>query len=125
MAAYFATASEPQNCTARIYAYKAGKVADCDEFGPFEVKNVSVFFPAAVAPRIISQRGVFTVHPEPTKKLVCPKYFDIEAEFRHYFRRKLYYLAIEPSHIKADLDGLCETLEWQYRNGVSLSRFSF
>lgn len=128
VAAYFATTSSPTNTAARIYAYQASDVAECEISNPFDLTEVVAFFPAAVAPRIISQRGVFTVHPEPIKALEIPKdthVFDISADHRPYFQRRLFDLAVDPSHIQADLDGICSALDWQYQRGVALGRFSF
>jgi hypothetical protein len=44
---------------------------------------------------------------------------------RAFFERKLFQLAIEASAIKADLDGVCETLAWQFRRGIAVGRFNY
>ena len=132
VAAFFAVTSHPFNTTARVYAYQSDKTVDpVSEVSPFEIEKTQTFFSSVVAPRIVAQRGLFTVHADPTTPLKptgrppekhC---FDIEPGTRPYFRRRLFDLGIDASHIKADVDGLCQTLEWQYINGVSLGDFGF
>lgn len=132
VAAFFAVSSEPRNAGARVYAYQATNVVDVDtDKDPFTVGDVTVFIPSAIAPRIVSQRGVFTVHPDPTAELPITggvsggHYFDISATDRPYFERRLFGMAVDPSVIGADLDGLCRTLNWQYERGVALGKVVF
>ena len=53
---------------ARIYAVKASQpsIPSASE-DPFAVSRFVVVLPGAIASQIVSQRGLFTVHPEPTK----------------------------------------------------------
>lgn len=132
VAAFFAVSSEPRKATARVYAYQAQQLLEPARWpSPFEIDDVYAFMPSSVAPRIVSQRGLFTVHPQPTLALAptggvtgahC---FDIHVEHRPYFERRLFDLGIDPSTIKADLDGLCLSLEWQFQRGVALGSFNF
>ena len=126
VAAYFAVASSPEKAMARIYATHAPAVIDVDRFlDPFMIKEVGTIAPGSVTPRIVSQRGVFTIHPLPTQPWtsdqtpVSEHQFDIPEEFRLFFRRKLFYLGIDPSHIQADLDGIAATLAWQFSTKVA------
>lgn len=138
IAAYFAVSSNPQDQTARIYAARAPDLVDIRAIGPFDCAKVSAFIPSAVAPRIVAQRGLFTIHPTPTKewdrgqtrpKRAAPKsgesYFDIDSRFRPFFERKLFQVAIDAAAIKSDLDGLCETLAWQFRRGIAVGMFNY
>ncbi|PKP91909.1 MAG: FRG domain-containing protein [Alphaproteobacteria bacterium HGW-Alphaproteobacteria-16] len=132
VAAFFAVSSEPRKEVARVYAYQASNVIDPTiEYDPFAIADVAVHIPSSIAPRIISQRGVFTVHPDPTIPLAPTggatgdHYFDIEPIDRPYFERRLFGIAIDPSVIGADLDGLCRTLNWQYERGVALGKVVF
>jgi hypothetical protein len=93
--AYFAVTSTPADQTARVFAYQAPPlVSISNESDPFAVEVVSAFIPSAVAARIVSQRGLFTIHPEPTRALRLGagtsemNYFDISPEDRPYFERK-------------------------------------
>lgn len=134
VAAYFAVASPPANTTACIVAALAPPLIETATHpDPFAIKSVFAYIPAAVAPRIVSQRGLFTIHPDPTAAWVPTPppttmkspMFDIEPRFRSYFQRRLFQLAIESSSIKADLDGISETLAWQYDNRVAVSGFNY
>lgn len=132
VAAFFAVSSGHDDKVARVYAYQADDIVDGEiDTDPFAIRKVKVFIPSAVAARIVAQRGVFTVHPEPTiampptggtKGSHC---FDIEAAERRYFERRLFGLAVDPSVIGADLDGLCKALNWQYERGVALGKVVF
>jgi hypothetical protein len=125
IAAYFAVASAPDTHDGKIYAVRIGTVIDTENGpgdGPFATEGVSFLIPPASVTRIAAQRGLFTVHARPgeawqpadASEHVVPR------PHRSFFRRKLFYLGIEPGHIMADLDGLCQTLEWQYRNGIAV-----
>jgi hypothetical protein len=138
VAAYFAVTSSPLDTTARVYAARAPRLVDVSlRRDPFECDAVLAFIPSAVAPRIVAQRGLFTVHPHPTEPwnrgLASPQgasspsstIFDIEPRYRSFFERKLFQLAIDASAIKADLDGVCETLAWQFSRGIAVGRFNY
>jgi hypothetical protein len=88
-------------------------------FGPFDAPDILRFYPRTVSERLASQRGFFTVHPSPSSPLAGgSKRFDINAEHRAYFRRRLYRLGIDPWGVKGGLDGLCEMIDWQYNAGL-------
>lgn len=132
VAAFFAVSSAPGGTSARVYAFQATEVVDTDRVdSPYDVDRVSVFIPPAVAPRIVAQRGVFTVHPDPVQPLAATggrtgrHWFDIPAINRSYFERRLFGMAIDPSVIMVDLDGLCKALEWQFNRGVALGKIVF
>lgn len=139
VAAYFAVTSKPLDQTARVYAARAPELVDTDAIGdPFDCNEVLAYTPSAVAPRIVAQRGLFTVHPDPTipwdrgisarvarTAPLTSKEFDIEERYRSFFERKLFQLAIDASAIKADLDGVCETLAWQFQRGIAVGRFNY
>ncbi|WP_029031038.1 FRG domain-containing protein [Salinarimonas rosea] len=131
--AYFAVTSHPKSTTARVYAAQAPRLVDiATEPDPFLVQRVRTFVPPAVTPRIVAQRGLFTIHPDPTRPWVRRSssiaridHFDIDAAFRQYFERKLFQLAIESSAVEADLDGIGGTLAWQFTNGVAVGAFNY
>jgi hypothetical protein len=131
--AYFAVTSQPKETRARVYAAQAPRLVDAaSEPDPFTIERVRTFVPPAVTPRIVAQRGLFTVHPAPTvpwrrrpSTSARLDHFDIEARFRLYFERKLFQLAVESSAIEADLDGIGGTLAWQFANGVAVGAFNY
>lgn len=139
VAAYFAVTSQPLDCTARVYAAKSPQLVNVRRIdNPFDCKEVLAFTPSAVAPRIVAQRGLFTIHPDPAQpwdrglsrrvRGAPPPgstEFDIDERYRTFFERKLFQLAIDASAIKADLDGVCETLAWQFHRGIAVGRFNY
>ena len=137
VAAYFAVTSQPLDKTARVYAARAPRQIDPSATaGPFDCSEVLAFTPSAVAPRIVAQRGLFTVHPDPTEPwdrrvssiragTTDATIFDIEPLFRTFFERKLFQVAIDASAIQSDLDGVCETLAWQFRRGIAVGKFNY
>lgn len=130
-AAYFAVSSGSDSQDAVVQAVWLERVPIVDTSGdddPFDVREVGVVFPDVVAPRIAAQRGVFTIHAEPTKpwepgKRLRP--FTILADARPFFQRRLFYLGIDAAHIMSDMDGLAQTLHWQYERGVAVGRVNF
>ena len=132
VAAYFAVTSEPSGEKARVYALQGSQVEEAvPGSDPFKIDSVKFYIPSALVPRIVAQRGLFTAHPSPTAELPATggktgaHVFDIEPEDRAYFARRLYGLGIDASHIMADLDGLCASLNWQFHSGVALGRYGF
>lgn len=129
-AAYFAVSSGPMDKSAKVQAARIGEVVDeKQDTNPFAIQNVKFLIPTASVPRIVAQRGLFTVHPEPDSpwrpKEAARHVFEIKRAFRNFFQRKLFYLGIDASHIMADLDGVGRTLDWQYRRGIAVGRVNY
>jgi len=132
VACFFAIVSKPDGGAARIYATRPPRVIDAErESDPFSVSEVGVITPGAVTGRIVSQRGFFTIHPVPTSAWRSgdtereDHRFDIEPDLRQFFRRRLFYLGVDPAHIGADLDGVCETLAWQFERRIAVGRLNY
>ena len=86
---------------------------------------VGFVLPKSLATRIVNQGGVFSSHPEPNIPWTDPleddgHIFDIPADTRSYFRRRLFYLGIDDQRIMSGLDGLGARLAWQYNAGIGL-----
>jgi hypothetical protein len=137
VAAYFAVTSQPADKTARIYAAWSPKIVDIEAVeDPFACTEVLAYIPSSVAPRIVAQRGLFTVHPQPTIEFdiqstarglmtaAADKQFDIPPNLRGYYEQKLFQVAIDASAIMSDLDVVCETLAWQFRTGIAVGMFN-
>ena len=101
--------------------------------------TVAFIRPLIRASRMISQRGVFSVHLSPVEEWLgfeqgsgsgthvkgrygrtdpypaLPR-FTVPAAFKAHFRMRLAGLGVDASSIMADLGGLCDALEWRYRN---------
>lgn len=92
---------------------------------PFSVPDVSFYWPRAVATRITTQSGLFTVHPNPDVGWASPlgkpnDVFDIDGDMRAFFQRRLYYLGVHNHMIMGGLDGVGARLSWQYRARTGL-----
>lgn len=140
VAAWFAVTSYPQTTDAVIFALDLhARIAEpfditrgIAESGaafpdPFAIRaGVYLVETAPVSARITTQRGIFTVHGEPTKPLIiqAADTFDIPLACRAPFQARLLDLGIDASHIYPDLDGLCQTLDWKLRSGRSFSSLS-
>lgn len=79
---------------------------------PFTVSEVSFFYPGYVTARLVSQRGLFTVHPDPAEiyKPDGMLQIVIDRDSKPEFRRKLDTTGVHHATIYADLDGLCRRL---------------
>jgi hypothetical protein len=82
------------------------------ELHPFRVKEVVFFYPGYVTPRLVSQRGLFTVHPNPEEPYTSKdmQQIVIGKECKADFRRKLDSSGTHHAAILADLDGLSRRL---------------
>lgn len=74
---------------------------------PFEVKEVGVYLPRHVSPRIQAQGGLFTVHPNPTEPLQSPSLAKavIPKHRRAHIRKDLRDLDFHDAKLFPDLDG--------------------
>lgn len=72
------------------------------------------FFPGYVTPRLVSQRGLFSVHAAPDKNWHDPKVVKkmlvIDPACKAELRRTLDTMGVHQAMIYADLDGLCRRL---------------
>jgi len=137
VAAYFAVTSAPLDQTARVYAVQTPRLVNPKaSTDPMSYAQLAALVPTAVAPRIVAQRGLFTVHPDPTKPWkpaapttsrtsIVPHHIDIEARFRPFFQQKLFQVALDAASITADLDGICDTLAWQFRTKTAVGTFNY
>ena len=111
---------------ARIVAYRVpSRLILEPKESPFAVTDVKFITPRSLTSRIVNQSGVFSVHEKPSEAWDVPllstdDIFDIPAGTRDFFRRRLYYLGVEPQRIMGGLDGLGERLAWQYRSSIGL-----
>ncbi|WP_395021957.1 FRG domain-containing protein [Dongia sp.] len=127
VAAFFAVSSGKPEEPAVIYAHRILDTEIIDQAkrpDPFSITDVGFLFPSRTVRRIVSQRGLFSAHPRPSDAWAPPGFekhkFVIAAELRARFRRRLFSLGIDDSHIWADLDGLCSTLKWQYETRIGI-----
>jgi hypothetical protein len=79
---------------------------------PFHVPNVCFFYPGYVTQRLMSQSGLFTVHPNPERPYSSTEMQQIVIgkECKADFRKKLDSSGTHHASIFADLDGLSRRL---------------
>jgi hypothetical protein len=127
VAVFFAVSSGKADEAAVVYAHSIDDKEIIDPLvlpDPFGISNVGFLLPTRAVPRIVSQRGLFSAHPNPNQPWMPPdaekNTFIIEPQYRARFRRRLFALGIDDSHIWADLDGLCATLKWRYESRIGI-----
>jgi hypothetical protein len=127
IACYFATAVQGKSKqNGEIFAFKASDVGyyspeNADEIDPLSIVQKGFFKPSALVARIVSQRGLFSIQPNPDKAwYVTSKVekFEIPMAHKAEFRRALFNIGADASFIMSDLDGLASTLKWRYENRI-------
>ncbi len=131
VAAFFAVANQVDS-EAAIYSVKIMSrllVDTTAEIDPFAIDGVRFVVPVVTVARQASQKGFFTIHAPPNVDWmpsgVEDNTFHIPANAAPYFRRKLFYLGVDYAHIMPDLDGLCQSLAWQYRRGIAVGDVNY
>jgi hypothetical protein len=124
VALYFALESDGDSDRV-LYAVKYSRYiheVDHRNTSPFEIKQAGRFTAPLAFDRIRAQRGVFTIHPDPTK-IFHPKGLKsilIPRSKVGDFRRRLFKYGIDHWHIYPDAQGLGQQLAWQFKNKVGL-----
>ena len=137
VAAWFAVTSYPEAAEAAVYALElnradlqtiditTGKASSGGQFEhPLDVaRDVHLIESAPVSARITTQRGIFTLHGDPTVALDVPAShtFPIPEPMRAEFQNRLHGLGIDASDIYPDLEGLAKTLDWKLKSGRGFS----
>lgn len=140
VAAWFAVSSFPEGTDAQIYALDVvGQDIDALNTKTRETRKgttvedplrltsgVYLIETAQVSSRITTQRGIFTLHGDPTKPLVIPtpEVFQIPAILRSAFQSRLMDVGVDAAHIYPDIDGLCRSLDYRFKSGKTLSAFT-
>src|SRR6266705_3620207 len=114
VAAYFAVEGEDVDDSA-VYIMDGDWIIDTKiDKNPFRLRDVGVFLPHHITPRITAQAGYCTAHSKPQhpldgrrfNKLVIPE--DLRNQFRHI----LHSYGIHRATLFPDLDGLARYVEW-------------
>jgi len=124
VAAFFALETDSEEDRV-IYAVKYSQYiyeVNHAELSPFENTKEGRFTAPLAFDRIRMQRGVFTIHPDPTV-IFYPKGMKsilIRASLVKDFRKRLFKYGIDHWHIYPDAQGLGQQLAWQFKNKVGL-----
>lgn len=124
VAAFFALCEESDEDRLIYCAKYSSFIYEVDRKGmsPFDNTKEGRFSSPLVFERIRAQRGIFTIHPDPTK-LFFPKnskVIRIQSNLVKGFRKKLFKYGVDYWHVFPDIEGLGKQLKWQYRNKVGL-----
>ena len=99
-------------------------IHEVDQTGgsPFACRTEGRFSPALVFDRIRAQRGLFTVHPYPTRIFYREnmRVIRIPSQRVKKFRKTLFKYGVDPWYIYPDAEGLGLQMRWQYRSKIGL-----
>ncbi|MCK1384285.1 FRG domain-containing protein [Bradyrhizobium sp. 21] len=111
VALFFAVWSAEDKDASLYILPRPNEVADSKK-PPFEEKEIAFFYPGYVTLRLVSQRGLFTVHSRPDElyRNDALRQFAIDKKCKADFRRKLDASGIHHAAMMADLDGLSHRL---------------
>jgi hypothetical protein len=123
LAATFFAVEKQLLLEAHVFAYRCEKIVEIEKIKPFEVTGVAKVKPVGVAPRIIRQGGLFTIHGEPERPLDEVMGSNDELEriviSSHYRQEALFELShygINRATMFPDLDGLSQHINWATAN---------
>lgn len=131
VACYFACSGTRSEDDAIVFAARSGEGgyltrAELTQ-SPFDIGRTGFVAPTALASRIVTQRGIFSVHHDPPnphsindalKSRIDE--FRISKDEKSGILRVLHEHGIDAQFLMADLDGLGKTLKWLYDNQVPL-----
>jgi len=128
VAAYFACQPSPMGKRhGEIIAVRVddvGLISDAEtDNGPFSISRPWFLYPSVVAPRIASQKGLFSIHPRPNQNWILRNKtdrFSVRAEDKSTFLSWLYGLGVDAAMVMADLDGVAANLSWRYDTGRAI-----
>jgi hypothetical protein len=113
VSAFFAAWSGDDANPALYIVKRPRKTVDTEEWkSPFQAKGVAFYYPGHVTARLVSQRGLFTVHERP-QDVYAPEGMHqiiIDKGAKGEFRRNLDTCGFHHGSIFADLDGLARRL---------------
>jgi hypothetical protein len=98
-----------------IYAYHNESYIPVDRHpDPFQYRKVGKFIPRHITPRITTQGGLFTIHPDPyepfastdMEKIILP------ANLQTEFKRTLNRYGVNQFALFPGLDGLAAHIQW-------------
>jgi len=118
VACYFAV-EEPSEEDRVIYAYQHEPYIEVEKHpDPFRYNRVGKFVPKHITPRITTQVGLFTIHPEPYQPFEADEMDQIiiPNRIRLSLRRTLNKYGIDRFSLFPSLDGLAAHIEWLQSN---------
>lgn len=115
VAAYFAV-EDPHHGDSMVYAFRDNNYIDIVKRpDPFASATVKRFLPRHISSRIVTQGGIFTIHPEPKSDFRNNDRVTalvIRENFRKPLKDQLNKYGIHRASLFPDLDGLSKHIEW-------------
>lgn len=117
IAVFFAVIENPDK-DGVVYAYEYNKLIISELINPFDVKEIIVFKPTSIDSRIFNQNSIFTIQPDPRKKLSESDFpgtiekWVIKASYKKNCQAELNQLGINYATLFPDLDGLTKHSCW-------------
>lgn len=125
IAAFFAVESAQEGGDAVIYGVHGLPVVG-PTVDPFRLKEVSLYRPSHLIPRIAPQWSVFTIHPRPAEDFRQSDRLTTwtigGGETCRWIQSVLDSCGINSASIYPDLDGLAKHIYWRYRWGMSQTK---
>jgi FRG domain-containing protein len=119
VAAFFAVINAgARNRAGVIYAVnEIQAVSKDDAEEPFEMSDVRLYRPPHITSRITAQRGVLTVHPDPTQEYCPPSMqkWTVEPAACGRIKHILSACAIDEGSLFPGVDGLSRHIRWRYK----------
>lgn len=124
IATFFALQADAETDPAIFCVQYSKFIHEVDQSGksPFNCPTEGRFSPALLFDRIRAQRGLFTVHPDPTKIFYrdTMKVIRIPRGRVSKFRKALFKYGIDHWYIYPDVEGLGQQMRWQYKSKIGL-----
>jgi hypothetical protein len=114
VACYFAVEEESDDESV-IYAYHNESYILVDKYpNPFRYNKVGKFIPRHLSPRITTQGGLFTIHPDPYQPFKSDdmERIIIPTKIRASFKKTLNKYGVDRFSLFPSLDGLAAYIEW-------------
>jgi hypothetical protein len=111
-----------------VYAYEYNKLIIPELVSPFDVDEIVVFRPTSIDSRIFNQSSIFTIQPDPRKKLgeedfpgIIEKWV-VKASYKKVCQAELNQLGINYSTLFPDLTGMTKHSCWYLENRGSIEK---
>jgi len=115
LVACFFAVDEASDDDGIIYAYHNESYIPVDRHSdPFQYREVGKFIPCHITPRITTQGGLFTIHPDPYEPFVSTDMEKIilPANLQTEFKRTLNRYGVNRFSLFPGLDGLAAHIQW-------------
>src|SRR5215208_4267882 len=119
LVACFFAVNESSDDDGAIYAYRSQTSIEVEKYpDPFRYNKVGKFIPKHITPRITTQGGLFTIHPNPYEPFETDDMdkFIIPNSLRPTLKKTLAKYGVDPFSLFPGLDALAAHIEWLQSN---------